>query len=67
MESVRAWPIKLCSSYLTDLDKELADKILTRGFKMLLLANLNTKLKYSAALQEVRESDPTEYESFEEE
>ena len=65
-ESARIWPIQLCSAYFTYLVKELVDLILTRGFQILLLVNLNTKSKNLAALQEVRESSSAKYKELEE-
>ena len=50
IESARAWPVKLCSIYFTDLSKELVERILTGGFQIPLLVNLNTESKQLAAL-----------------
>ena len=44
----------MCSAYFTDLVKELADQILSGGFQIPLLVNMDTKSKNSATLEEVR-------------
>ena len=58
-ESARAWPVQLCSTYFTAPSKELVDRMLTGGFQIPLLVNLNTKSKQLAALKEVRMSAST--------
>ena len=50
-DGVLSWPIQMCSEYFTALAKELLDIIITRGFKMPLVVNLNTKSKQLAAFQ----------------
>ena len=58
-ESARAWPIQLCSSYFTDLVKELVDQILTGLFQMPLILNMYTELDQLAYFKEVIRSDST--------
>ena len=50
-ESARAWPVQICSTYFTVLSNELVDRMLTGGFQIPLIVNLNTKSKQLAALQ----------------
>ena len=57
----------MCSSYFTHLATELVDQILTGGFKMPLLVNLNIKSKQFADFKEVRDSVSVEYKALEEE
>ena len=57
----------MCSAYFTDLATELVDQILTGGFKMPLLVNLNIKSKQFADFKEVRDSVSVEYKALEEE
>ena len=63
-QRVRAWPIQLCSEYYTALAKEFVDQMLTRGFKIPLLLNMNTKLRFLLALKEVIEFSSTNYKAL---
>ena len=49
------------------LVKELVYRILTEGFQMSLIVNLDTKSNQLAALKEVRESSSTKYKLLKEE
>ena len=63
-ESARARPVQLCSTYFTAPYEELVVRMLTRGFQMTLLVNLNTKSKQLAALKEVRMSSFADYKAL---
>ena len=55
------------SAYFTSLVKKLVDRMLTRGFQMTLLVNLDTYLNQYAALKDMRDYSSTKYKSLEDE